>query len=88
MSMLDESTMTVGSEQVSQESQIERLAQDLDHLRTCFEQLIEVIDNQQDLSEDVSLLTERMSFFERRMQRAEDGVSDVSWALKRRASDR
>jgi len=68
-------------------SEFAHLAREMDHLRTCLEQLIDVVGNHQDQSEDLVLLAERMAFFERRILRVEDGVADLSWVVTRRVGD-
>ena len=91
MSMLDDSDVVDdhGHERhATDDDRFAAMAREIDHLRTCLEQLIDVIGNHQDQSEDLVLLAERMAFFERRILRAEDGVADLSWVVTRRVGDR
>lgn len=59
------------------------LAEEIDQLRDCLEQLLEIVSGQPDHTDDIALLMERMAFYERRMQRAEDGLADITWTLRR-----
>lgn len=59
------------------------LAEEIEQLRDFCGQLLDIVSALPDHSDDMALLVERMSFFERRMQRAEDGLADISWALRR-----
>ncbi len=70
------------------EDRIDQLEQEVDHLRACIDQLLDIIDNQFDPSDDLALFVDRMSLFERRVQRVEDGVSDIQRASRRRTGDR
>lgn len=66
---------------------IEQLEDEVDHLRACIDQLLDLLDAQLDTNDYVELLSDRMSLFERRMQRAEDGVTGLYQAEDRRAGD-
>ncbi len=93
MSMLDETRVAADpgplpSRRAIGDESMEQMRRDIDHLKACFEQLIDIVGNQSDGDEEVTLLNDRMSLFERRMQRAEDGVADLSWVFRRRAGDK
>jgi len=66
---------------------IEQLEDEVDHLRACIDQLLDMVDRQFNTSDHVDIIADRMSLFERRMQRVEDGLIDLNKADKRRAGD-
>ena len=71
----------------SVDERVDVLEDEVDHLRACIDQLLDMVDAQIDSSDHLDLLMDRMSLFERRMQRMEDGVSDLHRAEKRRVGD-
>jgi hypothetical protein len=84
----DELTTSLSAANHMLAEQVATLTEDVDHLRRCFEQLIDIVGGQPDYSDELALVNERLAFFERRMQRAEDNVADLSWAQQRRVADR
>ncbi len=67
---------------------IDQLEGEVDHLRACIRQLLDMVEGQPDPTDELSLLAERTGFAERRMLRVEDDVADVLRTLRRRAEDR
>ncbi len=69
------------------DDRVDLLEDEVDHLRACIDQLLDMVDAQLATGDHLELLSDRMALFERRMQRVEDGVSDLHRADKRRVGD-
>lgn len=67
---------------------IDQLEGEVDHLRACIRQLLDMIEGQSDPTDEMTLLAERAGFAERRMLRVEDDVADLLRTSRRRAEDR
>lgn len=66
---------------------IDQLEREVDHLRACIDQLLDMVEGQPDPTDELMLLSDRTSFVERRMQRVEDGVGDLRRKERRRVGD-
>ncbi len=58
-------------ESVDSEALVERLTQEVEHLRSCVAQILDLLDDQSDAMDDLGLLADRIALVERRVQRAE-----------------
>ncbi len=50
---------------------VDRLTDEVAHLRSCVSQILDLLEDQSDRMDDVALMADRLSVVERRMQRAE-----------------
>ncbi len=65
------------------DDRVGQLAGEIDHLGACFEQLLDIVGDQEGVDEAIAPIRERIGFFERRILRIEDAMAEVSRLMNR-----